>query len=204
MYRDQAAVELNMEFISVYKAERKNVDYRTIGALKKLKSGPYWGIFKNAAKYRTLKSWTPHNWIYAQFLVNKDVSPKDIIGYKAEQNFNDYLALLSKSKMYEADGVIYTDNKLQMIREVLTSYKIVKEWCRKNDKNYLGYFRNKLNIIKIKRKSLSPYFLSICRSYMLNLPEFEDSESLSLKRVVVYKNKKLMAKLKSVMGDEFY
>mgnify|MGYP000014352171 CR=1 FL=1 len=71
--------------------------------------------------------------------------------------------------------------------------------------DYTAFFNDSRNRLRIKRSELSYHFLSICRPYweMPKVIKEYSHDKLEIKRAIVHKNKKLIKKLKEIMGDDF-
>ncbi len=192
MFKDEAAMALADAFITEY----KKYDFR-FPTMRTIRNSKWWIHFERAAELRYIEDWNAKIWIKCQFDKYGKILPFRIYGKKAEEAFQEYKHKYISGK---------EDRELQIISGMLSTYKSIKLWCKKNDIkdiDYKLYFES--NKQKIIRKQFSPYFLSICRPFMEgNFLKEEDIDLLRLKRAWVYKNEKIKNKLLNIMGKDFY
>lgn len=194
MHREEAAVLLASSFISQY----KKYDFR-FPPIDKIQTTKWWIHFLRAADQRSVDDWNPDIWVKCQFEKNGKVLPFQLYGKKAEETFNEY-----KFKYIEGKQ----DRVKQLISSILSTYNMIKLWCKKNNDGVIDYMKYfKANKIKLDRNELSEHFLSICKPYWELLKETDDDrlydKGFKLRATVVHHNLKLKEKLMEVMGDDF-
>ena len=192
MHKSEAALALADAFITEY----RKYDFR-FPSMKSIQRSKWWIHFERAAELRYLEDWNAIIWVKCQFEKNGKILPFQLYGKKAIDAFEEY------KHRYIAGRA---DRKLQIISAMLSTHKLIKKWCNKQNLpeiDYEAYFKS--NIDKFTRGQLSLYYLSICRPFMENFfPDQEDMDAMKLKRAWVHKNKSLKAKLQEIMGDDFY
>jgi len=224
MGRDETALELARYYSKVIRSRGyfgfPKVDY-------KFKKTKWYPMFLKIANYRILKDWTPKLWIDCMFeeftrpveslreydefaILDKErdgnmnsilpvvIMPHRLYGVKAEQAFDNLKDKIKNGK---------TNSEKQIISSMLSTYNTVKLWMKKNNETEIrSFFQDKTNIFQIKRNMFSIYFLSVCKSLYEEKIEltFIWKDELAAKRKYVHSNKKLKAKLQTVLGEEFY
>jgi len=191
MYKDEAAMALADAFITEY---RKH-DFR-FPTMKSIRKSKWWIHFERAAELRHIEDWDAKIWVKCQFDKYGKILPFRLYGKKAQEAFQEY-----KHRYLDGED----DKERQLITSMLSTYKTIKIWCKKKNLpeiNYNEYFQNNIN--KAERGQLSQHFLSICRPFRENFEGVLDDDALMIKRAYVYKNKRLVNKLKEVMGNDFY
>jgi hypothetical protein len=189
MYREEAALDIARSFINHY----RKFDPR-FPSIQNIQKSKWWLHFLRAADQRSLhKDWNSNIWVRCQFDKYEKILPFQLYGKKAEEAFNEY-----KFRYFEGEQ----DRQKQLILSILSTYNLIKTWCKKNNNDIIDYKKFfEENEIKLNRNELSEYFLSVCKPYQ----EFvDDKEKFQLRRAVVHKNKKLKEKLMDVMGSDFY
>ena len=190
--RDEAAYRLAESFVKEY----KKYDFKTF-SLKNVEKTKWWIYFQKAADYRVIEGWTPEVYIKCLFEKYGKILPFRIVGKNAEKAFQEY-----KHRYEESDPTLY-------IKGMLETYKKIKQWSLDNgfeESNYIEFFNNTNNIERARRSQFSIYFLSICRPFIeLNQEqEILDRNTLTFKRMSIASNKKVFAKMKEVLGENFY
>lgn len=197
MLKDEAALALADAFITEY----RKFDFR-FPSMKTIQKSKWWMHFERAAELRYIKDWNAKIWVKCQFDKYDKILPFRLYGKMAEEAFEEY-----KHRYISGQD----DREKQIIVGMLATYKMIKNWSKKNDINDLGgvdyesYFRNPTNFDKFTRGQLSSFFLSVCKPFVCNyFPAQDEMDKMKLQRAWVHKNKKLKKKLIEIMGDDFY
>lgn len=168
--------------------------------IEKTKWWPY--FLKTAEMHVNDEKWDARKFIEAQFEVSA-IYPYQLKTKKAWENYIDFI------------GKGEIDDELAIAKQLLNSYKLIKNWCLKNkiDFNIEKYIKDPINKIMLKRNNgPSLYFLSISKSFRNfynNLSEEErgeiiSQEKLDLKRSIVHTYNKIWKKMKDVLKEEMY
>jgi len=149
----------------------------------------FFNHFEKAAGYRSIKGWKPEVHIKCCFEKFGAILPFRIYGKSALEAWNEY--------HHRYEGKQSNDFVVQM----LNTFKKIKKW--KGEYNP-EYYRN--NIYFLKRKNLSIHFLSLSKEFRKLNEEIGlyDVDTLNFKRAMVFRNKKLVNKMKEVFGKDFY
>lgn len=185
MTKEEVSYRLADTFIKEYKQfDSYLFSMRTVDKSK------WWTHFQKAAGYRSIKGWTPEVHVKSCFEKYGKILPFRLFGKTALEAWEEY--------HHRYEGKQSNDFVIQM----LDTYKRIKKWSK--DGSYDPEFY-KNNVIFIKRGILSIHFLSLSKSFrMLNEVEnFFDEETLNFKRAMVFRNKKLVNKMKEVFGEDF-
>jgi len=178
------AFKLAKAFLFYYKKH----SFKTF-KLSTVKESKWWPYFVSVAIHFSQESdWNADYFIAAQFEEKGKILPYQLVDKDAYETYKLYRG------RYEADS------EKRVVMNLLTTYKEVKEW-----KSIRAFLEDKKNQLLIERKSINPLLFFLCKSfYELGLNEMFDKEEIENKRAVVFSNKKVLKKMKEVLGDEFF
>lgn len=160
---------------------------------KTIEKSKWWKFFLKAAKHKNLDRWEASVWVKCQFEKYGKVFPPQISGDNAIEAFEEY-----KHRFLDGDK----DQIKQVVAGISSGLKDVQLWCKRNNDDILDYsvyFDSPRIQQRIKRKEISHYFISVCRSFVntYGIPD------LPKKRREIYKIPNLPKKLHKLMGKEF-
>jgi len=159
-------------------------------SMKTVDKSKWWSHFEKAAGYRSIEGWTPEVHIKSCFEKYGKILPFRIYGKTAIGAWEEY-----HHRYEEKQG---NDIVVQM----LDTFKRIKKWNDGEGYNW-GYYS--ANLRNIKRGILSVHFLSLSKEFRrLNEEEnFYELETLNFKRAMVFRNKKLVIKMREIFGEDF-
>lgn len=153
----------------------------------------WWKFFLKAAKHKNMEGWEADLWIDCQFEKYGRVYPPQLSGKNAVEAFEEYSNLISNSEKNRIS---------QIVTGISSGIKDSNRWFKKNNDgivDYVKFFDDKRIKQRIKRREISHYFISICRSFQNDLGVLD----LIRKRKEIYRIKNLPSKLHGIMGKEF-
>jgi len=172
----------------------KKLDFRTF-RISKVKESKWWKHFVSCVELRSSKKeWDTKRFIDIQFNEFGKILPFHLPTKKAWDIYIEY---------YRRGEV---DKEKAVALGLLNSYKKIKKFG-----TYKDFFNDKKNMLFVIRGELSPYFLSISRSFLkvyANLTENQkkniiSKEKLKISRAMVFSNRKILNKIKEALGKEF-
>ena len=184
MIKEDISYRLADAFIKEY---RKTGNY--LFSMKSVDKSKWWTHFEKASSYRYIKGWTPEVHVKSCFEKYGKILPYRLYGKTAIAAWEEYQHRYNEN------------NKNDYVIQMLNKYKKIKKWGGEYTPEF---YKN--NLMLLKRKMLSIHFLSLSKEFRrLNQEHhFYDEEELNIKRVIVYKNKKVFNKMKEVFGEDFY
>jgi len=184
MTKEEVSYRLADTFLKEYK---KHNSY--LFSMKTVDKSKWWIHFQKAASYRSIKGWIPEVHIKSCFEKYGKILPFRIYGKTAIGAWEEY------HHRYEGKQ---TNN---YVIQMLGTFKKIKKWRGGYNPEY---YKN--NIYTIQRKTLSIHFLSLSKEFrkLNNEIGLYDIDVLNFKRAMVFRNKKLVNKMKEVFGKDFY
>jgi len=189
---------LNLSFI--YYKEYRKYSRKYINTAK-VKDSKYWQYFiKTIEMYGSKNEWNANKYIESVFYNNGKVFPAQLM---RKDFWDNYVGEYRRG---------YVDKSKSIAYFLLSSYKKIEKW-NKNKGNKVIDYENyiKSNLMMLDRMILDPYFLSISKSfknYYFTLDMYEQynirsPDGLESNRRSVFTEKKILAKMKEILGDEF-
>lgn len=178
-------------------------DYLKYLKLSNITKTKWWQHFlKTIELHGKKKEWGARDFVKVQFDEFGQIYPFHLVSKKA---WNTYIEFYKKGK---------ADKDITIAKSLLNGYNKIKKWSKENGFdfiNYKGFFEDKKNMFFINRKEFSLYFLTISKSFLniyRNLTKNEKEDIISLndfriKRAYIFKNKKILNKIKEILGEEF-
>lgn len=172
-------------------------------ALSKVKSSKYWDAFVKTIELRgSQEEWEKGLFIKVLFEEYGKFYP-----YKLYTN-----EVWKTYKNYYKRGFENRDKSIAL--SLLHTYNSIKIWSKKKKKEGVdveGYFKNPLNIALLENKKPSIYLLSISKTFKDYYRELHMAEQFAIVkpselescRRAIFKNKKILNKMKELLGDEF-
>lgn len=166
-------------------------------SMRTVDKSKWWIHFQKAAGYRSIKGWTPEVHIKCCFEKHGNILPFRIYGKTAIGAWEEY--------HHRYEGKQTNDYVVQM----LTTFKKIKKWNHPNRKFLKDEYKPEYyvhNRMLLKRHNLSIHFLSLSREFrrLNEIENYYDEDDLNFKRAVVFRNKKLVNKMKEVFKEDFY
>jgi len=178
----------------------------------------YSGKFIRASQIKKSKSWPA----FLKTIEQRGSQPEWDAYRFIEIQFNEY-GKIYPYHLYSKDAwktyidryqVGFEDRDKTIALSLLNAYKVIQAWCKRKKiegVDVRAYFTNPLNILLLENKKLSPYFLSICKSFKDHYCELNISEQYAIikpsqlesARRAVFSNKKILKKMKELLGNEF-
>lgn len=185
MDNDYEAFKLAKAFLHFYR-RYSYVSFK----LSTVKKSKWWNFFlKVANNYSHEKDWNAYIFIAAQFEEKGKILPYQLIEKDAYETYKLY------RHRFEAD----TDKKI--VTNLLLTYRRVKE----SNSSIRVFLEDKKNQLFIQRKNINPQLFFLCKSfYELGLDKQFEKEEIDNKRAVIFANKKILNKMKEILGDEFF
>lgn len=190
--KDKEVLILAKYFLQEY---RKKRPYCTLKALKK-----YWKYFEQTIDiFANNPEWDSRAFILSLFEV-QDVYPPMLPTKKSWETFIEH-----------KHRFIQYNNEKNLANSLLNTYKKIKEWSEKSGFNYINYeafFKDEKNRFLIKRNNFNTYLFTVCKSFLQWYNQLEDKSFMSdiqfvSKRAVIFQNKKILKKMRQVLGKEF-
>lgn len=186
---EKEAYKLAKIFLAIYK-KYSTIHFR----LKKVDKSKWWKYFIKIAKdHMQEKDWNGYTFITAQFEEYGKVFPNQLLNKEAYQTYLDYKERLER------------DTLKQILTSIVETFKLVKAQSKGtlDIKKFLINNRSKLLL-----GNINPYLFLFCKSFYEEF-DYEDMESMfydediDVKRAVIFKEKKVISKLRSLLKDEF-
>lgn len=195
--KDYEAYNLAKYFLNSY----RKYSFK-IFKLNNVKNTKWWKFFvETIEKYGEEKNWDAKKYIEVNFEEHGKILPFFLPGKKAFETFQNHM----KRGERNVDEAVAKD--------LLLSYKIVNDWCKKNNAEFSNeeFISNYVNQLKFKRKELSTYYVVISKSLFNFLQERVrrelninlDKQKVLNKRAVIFNNKKITEKMKEILKDDF-
>jgi hypothetical protein len=181
--------EVSYRLADTFMKEYKQFD-SYLFSMRTVDKSKWWIHFQKAAGYRSIKGWNPEVHVKSCFEKYGKILPFRLFGKTALAAWEEY--------HHRYEGKQTNDFIIQM----LDTYKRIKKWSD-NDSYDPEYYKN--NIMNIKRGNLSIHFLSLSKSFrrLNEVENFFYEEDLNFKRAVVFRNKKIVSKMKEIFGKDF-
>lgn len=195
---EEEAFKLAKNYTKLYLSKYR----RRLYSISRVRDTKWWSSFyKTASLFSGEKEWDPYKYVSYTFENNEKPFPFVLVNKLNWSSYKDHIATREKGDASVA-------------RSLLSTYNEIRDWSIKNkfDKiNVSEFFKVPRNLMFLKRRKFSPYFLSISRSFInmyYSLDEEERNkiiteEELFIKRITVMRNEKISEKLKEVLGEEY-
>lgn len=163
--------------------------------ISQVKKTKWWSHFYNCVKlHYKKKEWDAKKFIDIQFDEFGKILPFHLPSKKAWNVYIEYYRRGQSNK----DKAVALD--------LLNTYKKIKKFGTFKD-----FFNDKKNMLFVIRGEISHYFLSISKSFLNiynKLTEKQkniiiNEEKLKICRAMVFSNKRILKKIKEVLGEEF-
>lgn len=197
-YLEEEAYRLSRDYINIFFSRFR---YKLF-SLKNVKNTKWWSSFGKAVySFSREKEWNSYKYVAFTFKNNEKPFPFVLVNRKNWEAYKD-------------DLISRTKGDASMALSLLTTYNEIREWSIKNKFDKISvrdFFSEPKNLLFLKRRKFSPYFLSISRTFnsIFNSMEEEEraeiinKEELLVKRALIINNEKISKKLKEVLGDEY-
>tara|TARA_Y100000310_G_C20673743_1_gene811695 strand:+ start:393 stop:992 length:600 start_codon:yes stop_codon:yes gene_type:complete len=169
-------------------------------SLKGVKKGRWWSSFSEVIeKFSERKEWDPYVFIWSAFEAFEaygNIFPTQLSTDVVWENFLDLRHRFTNSKKSET----------LLAKNLLSTYKEVKRWSLENGfkkADFGAFFEDKSNSLKIKRGNYNLSLFTVSKSFHEKLKDTLTEEEFDTSRALIFSNKKILHKLKKVMGDEF-
>lgn len=167
--------------------------------LSSVKTTKWWNFFlKTAQEYSTLEDFDAYVWVASQFDKHGKILPYMIYGEGALKTFNEYKERFN------------INSTKQLAENLLLTYNVIKKWSKQNGFetiNFSEYLNNKKNILFLERKNVNPILLTVVKSFIEMDRNIRDKilseEEISIKRSLIFSNKKIKNKLTEILKNEF-
>jgi len=193
--KEVEAFNLAKIYLSFYKSHTNK--HFHLGSVKKTK---WWKFFLEVVeKFGDKKEWNPHVFIWAQFEKYDKIFPTQLPTDAAWSLFLDYRNRFQSSQKSE----------ISMAKNLLNTYNMVKRWSLDNGYkgvDFKAFFNNPYNMIMIERYTYDLTLFTLTKSFQecmeLN-KNILTEEEFNKKRALIFNNKKVLYKIKEVLGNEF-
>lgn len=191
MTREEAALALAQSYVK----EFKKYSFRVFNP-NNVQSTKWWIHFLRAADLRYLEDWSPEIWVKCQFEKQGKIYPFRLYGKIATETFEEY-----KHRYIEKDN-----KDIQIIKGMLSTYKKIKDWAERNEKDISDFFDDRNNLKQVERNFYSKFFLAIFKPFVTINKEKEiiNIEQLSIKRAYLYSKPRIIGKMKEVLGNNLF
>jgi hypothetical protein len=169
---------------------------------KNAKESKWWNYFvKTVELYGDEEGWNPSEYISFNFEENGKILPFFLPTKKAFETWNN------KRKRGK------TDIDVTIVKNLLSSYNMIKTFCKKNNTEFsnqffIGFYPNQLKLI---RKDISIHYIIISKClfkfFKDNLKRESsielDKTKVEKARMFIFKNKKILSKMEELFKDDF-
>ena len=163
---------------------------RRIFTAKTVKTGRWWKYFEETiTMFSGREGWNPSVFVKCQFESFGKIFPSQLPTEHAWNTFKDY-----RHKFEET-----LDKEKEIIHNVLTGYKAVRDFCdnHKIDFSVYEFMQNHFNKRQLEIKAYPIHFFIFSKSYTV---VYGSNET---KRMLVAQNRNLLSKIKEILKEDF-
>ena len=165
------------ELAKIYLRFYRKYTFKTFKATS-VKNTKWWKFFLfTVKKYKNEKNWNKYVFIASQFYEFGKIFPYHLITKKAQETYNEYKHRFTR------------DYEKELALNLLSTFKIMNNWCKNNGEELcIGKFL-KNNEWKIKRKMLQNDIFFVCRSAKKIIHEIYSKEEVDFRRAIIFSHK---------------